>query len=104
MRLTIIPSDNKVGIDNNFIVDLNLSVCSIPENIHALQWYETEGEVEFINNPDRTKPQNEIIQSLPEWALNCIQVWEAWTPPPPPPPPETQIPLTIIRNAPVTQE
>ena len=75
MRLTIIPSDKKVGVNEFFFDDLNLSTCAIPTNIHALQWYETEGEVEFINNPDRTKPQNEIISELPAWANACVTVW-----------------------------
>lgn len=75
MRLTIVPIDNNVGIDEQFFTDLDLSNCAIPNNIHALQWYDTEGEVEFINNLDRTKPLNEIINTLPIWANACITVW-----------------------------
>jgi hypothetical protein len=75
MKLTIIPSDKTIGIDENFINNVDLSTCAIPANIHALQWYETEGEVEFINNPDRTKPQNELISELPAWANACVTKW-----------------------------
>lgn len=75
MRLTIIPIDNKVGIDEEFFGSLDLSNCNIPSNVHALQWYETEGEIEFITNPDRTKPQNEIISELPVWANACVNKW-----------------------------
>jgi hypothetical protein len=75
MRLTIVPIDKKVGVNGLFFGDLNLATCDIPPNIHALQWYETEGEVEFINNPDRTKPQNELISELPAWANNCVTVF-----------------------------
>jgi hypothetical protein len=75
MRLTIIPSDKKIGVDNLFFSDLDLSSCAIPTNIHALQWYETEGEIEFVNNSDRTKPQNEIISELPVWANACVTKW-----------------------------
>ena len=75
MRLTIIPSDKKVGVDELFFDNLDLSACAIPANIHALQWYDTEGEVEFINNPDRTKPQNELISELPAWANACVNIW-----------------------------
>jgi hypothetical protein len=81
MKLTIIPVDKTVYVDGNSRV-LDLSSCGIPVNIHALQWYETEGEVEFNSKP---KPPNEIIEALPEWANACVSVWEAWTPPPPPP-------------------
>jgi len=75
MKLTIVPSDKNVGVDELFFSGLDLSACNIPSNIHALQWYETEGEVEFINNPDRTKPQNEIISELPVWANACVAKW-----------------------------
>ena len=75
MKLTIIPSDGLVGVDNQFFSNLDLATCTIPANVHALQWYETEGEVEFISNPDRTKPQNEIISVLPVWANACVTVW-----------------------------
>lgn len=75
MRLTIVPSDKKIGVDELFFGDLDLSACAIPTNVHALQWYETEGEVEFINNPDRTKPQNELISELPAWANACVTKW-----------------------------
>lgn len=75
MKLTIVPSDNNVGINEQFFADLDLSSCNIPANIHALQWYETEGEIEFVNNPDRTKPQNEIITTLPAWADTCVLKW-----------------------------
>jgi hypothetical protein len=75
MKLTIIPSDSLVGVDGIFLSPLDLSTCSIPANIHALQWYDTEGEVEFTNNPDKTKPQNEIITEVPVWAEACVQKW-----------------------------
>jgi hypothetical protein len=76
MKLTIVPSDKKIGIDNLFFSDLDLSSCAIPTNIHALQWYETEGEIEFVDNPDRTKPQNELISELPVWANACVAKWD----------------------------
>lgn len=75
MRLTIIPADGMVVINNYFYNNLDLSNCSIPINIHALQWYEIEGELEFIDNVDRTKPLNETIDSLPTWATKCIDAW-----------------------------
>ena len=61
---------------SQFLMDLDLSSCNIPSNIHALQWYETEGEIEFVDNPDRTKPMNEIINELPSWAHACVTIWE----------------------------
>lgn len=75
MRLTIIPTDGLVNKDNYSFRGLDLSTCSIPDNVHALQWYETEGEVEFVTNSDRTKPTNEIVSDLPPWANACVQAW-----------------------------
>jgi hypothetical protein len=83
MRLTIIPSDSFVAVNGDSSHrPLDLSVCNIPTNVHALQWYDTEGEVEFDGKP---KSPNEEITELPEWALACVGIWEAWTPPVPPP-------------------
>ena len=50
MRLTIVPIDNNVIKDNiplNSAIDL--SSCSIPSNIRAIQWRETLGWIEFWN-------------------------------------------------------
>jgi len=70
MRLTIIPVDGAVYKDG--ISFSGLDLAAIPTSIHALQWYETEGEVEFIGRP---KPQNEIISELPAWVNACIDKW-----------------------------
>lgn len=75
MKLTIIPEDSFVSVDGDGSHRLlDLSNCNIPQNVHALQWYETEGEIEFNGRP---KPQNEPITELPAWATACVSVWEA---------------------------
>ena len=74
MRLSIIRADGAVYKDGVSYSGLDLS--NVPANIHALQWYKTEGEIEFINNPDRTKPQNELISELPAWATACVTKWD----------------------------
>lgn len=89
MRLTIIPSDGFVNVDEvSKFHPLDLSGCGIPANIHALQWYETRGWIEFSddNDPFTPKPSNEDIYSLPDWANACVQVWTDWQPPTPPEP------------------
>jgi hypothetical protein len=96
MRLTIIPSDNYVAVNtDNSHQPLDLSSCGIPSDVHALQWYDTRGWVEFSddNDPFTPKPANQDITELPEWATNCVQVWQNWTPPTPPE--EEQIPVTV---------
>lgn len=75
MRLTIIPVDKMVNVDNQFFTGLDIAACNVPANVHALQWYGTEGEIEFVDNADRTKPQNEAISELPAWATACFEVW-----------------------------
>ena len=71
MRLTIIRADGAVYKDGISYSGLDLSI--VPANIHALQWYETEGEVEFSGRP---KPQNETITELPSWANTCVAKWD----------------------------
>lgn len=86
MKLTIIPSDRAVYKDNLMYSNLDLSSCGIPVDIHALQWQENSGWLEFNNYAP-----NQDIDALPEWAINCVAVWgqadnAAKNPPPPPPP------------------
>lgn len=75
MRLTIIPSDKSVYVNEKF--HNNLTWEGTPENVHALQWFETQGWIEFKDeNPyDNIKPANENITELPQWALNAIDAW-----------------------------
>jgi len=72
MRLTIIPIDNAVGKDGKFYNGLTLSSCAIPVDVHALQWNETSGWVEYKS----TEVANEEITQLPEWANLCVTKWE----------------------------
>jgi hypothetical protein len=71
MKLTIIREDGAVYKDGYSFSGLDLA--SVPANVHALQWYETEGEIEFSGKP---KPQNETITELPSWANACVAKWE----------------------------
>jgi len=71
MKLTIIRSDGAVYKDGVSYSGLDLS--SVPTDVHALQWYGTEGEVEFNGKP---KPQNEIISELPAWAITASTKWD----------------------------
>jgi hypothetical protein len=82
MKLTIIPADKSVGEDGKFYLELDLNSCAIPANVHALQWDDVAGWIEFND----TAP-NEEITVLPSWATCCMAKWtEANTPVPPPPP------------------
>jgi hypothetical protein len=59
MRLTIIPSDKTIGIDGEFILDIQQNLDWIPKDVHAVQWYDTWGEVEYVG-----PIPNERIESL----------------------------------------
>ena len=89
MRLTIIPVDNFVSVGGDGSRGpLDLSVCGIPADVHALQWYDTRGWIEFRDDEDpfTPKPANQDITALPAWAEACVSVWQQWTPPAPPEP------------------
>ena len=75
MNLTIINEDNAVYVDGMALAGLDLSTTGIPLNVHALQWKVNLGWIEFQDNSDFTKPANEVINSLPDWANNCVTVY-----------------------------
>lgn len=76
MRLTIIPSDGTVICNGISKIKLDLTQAEIPLNIHAFQWYNNFGEIEYVNNLNN-KPQNEKVENLPEWANNCIDIFNS---------------------------
>lgn len=83
MKLTIICADGSVGENGLFYNGLDLSSCGIPTDVHALQWQDTAGWIEY-NSP---LVQNQPITELPSWANCCMTKWsEANTPVPPTPP------------------
>jgi len=71
MKLTIIPDDGAVYYDNVSYRDLDL--FGVPTDVHALQWQETSGWIEFRDS----LTQNAPITELPQWALNLIPLWDA---------------------------
>lgn len=72
MRLTIIKDDAAAGIDGEWYFGLDVS--SLPDNFHALQWYETYGDLETFNSETRVA-YNETIYSLQPYAA-VIASWE----------------------------
>ena len=77
MKLTIINEDKAVYVDGKSYLDLPLP--TIPSNVHALQWKETGGWLEF-NDGQNNKP----IDVLPQWANDAVGVWVIANTPPPP--------------------
>ena len=74
MNLVIIPSDSAVYVDGYSFSSLDL--VTVPADVHALQWKTNKGWIEFIDNADGTKPQNQAITELPAWATACKAKWD----------------------------
>jgi hypothetical protein len=98
MKFTIIPVDLTAVKDGVGYPDLDLSSAGIPANVHALQWQDTAGIVEY------TDLTQETITVLPDWAARVLAVWQAADDvakaPPPDPTPEE---LTAARIAELKQ-
>jgi len=93
MKLSIIPSDGAVC--ENEVCYIGLTWEATPLNVHALQWLDTTGNIEYNDG----KP-NETITDLPQWALNAEAAWTvANTPVPPPAPTPEQIQATNKNTA-----
>lgn len=59
MRVTVIPEDKWIRKDD---LSENLPEWNFDDvNIHAIQWYDTEGEIEYKGTP---KPPNESITDI----------------------------------------
>jgi hypothetical protein len=70
MKLTIIKDDGAVYKDN--VSFANLSLSNIPSDVHALQWNDSAGHIEFVNNVK----VNEAITELPSWANGALTAWQ----------------------------
>lgn len=77
MKLTIISDDKTVIIDGVYKYLENLVIDA---NIHAVQWYDTWGEIEYRSTRDG-KPQNEVIEDISPFQ-NIIDLWQntVWPP------------------------
>jgi len=71
MRVTIIKDDNSVIVDG---VRRTVDCTDLPADFHALQWYGTEGEVEYALVGKSKKP-NEIISSLAPYQ-KYVDAWQ----------------------------
>jgi hypothetical protein len=70
MRLTYIKSDKSIGIDGAF---LTVDNSSFDQEVDAIQWYNTYGEIEFLNRQQRN---NEIFEDI-NYIQPLIDLWNA---------------------------
>jgi hypothetical protein len=70
MRAIIIPDDLLVSINGEFVDGVDMS--SMPADIHAVQWYETYGEIEYRNSR-----ANEKFDNFEERFGNFINLFDA---------------------------
>jgi hypothetical protein len=84
MRLTIIPSDGAVYEDG--LCYSGLTWEGTPADVHALQWFDTQGWIEYEG-----PKVNEDITVLPQWALNAMAAWDVANQPQPEPEPIPEV-------------
>lgn len=59
MKLTIIPDGKIIGIDGTFYENVQQDLSWIPSNVHAVQWSDSSGEIEYNDGTP-----NQIISEL----------------------------------------
>jgi hypothetical protein len=93
IRLTIIKSDNLVGIDGKFT---RIDCSSLPSNLHAVQWdaVNSIGEVEWNGRP---KPPNTILNDIAEYQ-SIITEWYKANPIPVPEPTANSSQISVLEE------
>lgn len=74
MRVTILPDDSSVSVDGEGYGGLDLSFMDA--DVHAVQWYDTHGEVERKDPVTKKMTGNEEITSFDQFQ-QAITVWQA---------------------------
>lgn len=75
MRVVLFPSDTMASVDGQVVFGVDYT--GIDPTIHAVQWYDTVGSVEYIADPiTGAKPQNLTITSLTEFSTYISQAEE----------------------------
>ena len=74
MRVTIIPADGAVNVDGKGFGGLDLSFMDA--SVHAVQWYETHGEIEVKDPVTGRMIENRVITSIDAFQP-AIDVWQA---------------------------
>ena len=73
MRLTIVPIDGSVSVDGVWFGGIDLSFMA--PSIHAVQWYDTYGEIEVKDPATGRMVANEAITSIDAFQP-AIALWQ----------------------------
>jgi hypothetical protein len=74
MRVTIIPPDGMVYVEGQALA---VDCSSIDPSIHAIQWYDTIGEIEFkTDDTTNTRQPNAKITDISPFQ-HVIDLWQA---------------------------
>jgi hypothetical protein len=73
MKITIIPEDGFVAVDGDGYSKLDLSFMDT--NIHALQWYGSDGEIERKDERGRIVSNEEVTDITPY--QTALDSWQA---------------------------
>ena len=73
-RITVVKPDGLVIVDNEGYNNIDLSFLAA--DIHAIQWYDTEGEIERVDQRGRPLP-NEEITSFDAYEAPVMAAWQA---------------------------
>lgn len=87
MRVTIVRSDNIVIVDGK---PLRVDCSSVNADIHAVQWSDTVGEIEYETGAGGDRHPNAVITDISPFQP-IIDLWTAANSAPPPPPPPVKI-------------
>lgn len=58
MRITVVPSDKSIGVDGVIYSGLDVDWSWIPEDVHAFQWFDTYGHVEYKDS----RPNDDVTE------------------------------------------
>lgn len=61
MRFTYVRADQVVGIDGKF---LKIDNSNFDQQIDAIQWYDTWGEIEYVNRQERNNERFEDVSFI----------------------------------------
>jgi hypothetical protein len=76
MKVTIVNESKLIGIDGEVFSGLSFDLAN---DVHAIQWYDTWGEVEHpvaLQDGRPVKPANTVITSFVDYE-HLIPIWQA---------------------------